>query len=87
MISITLMRPAFYAAFQAAMTEQNIKGGFKGAGLVPFDPESVVSKLDVQLQTPTPAEEEASQVNLGLQRPRGQLLRLNLSLNTLSDEL
>lgn len=30
------------------------------AGLVPFDPESVVSKLDVQLRTPTPVEEEAS---------------------------
>jgi hypothetical protein len=53
--------PAFYAAFQATMIEKNIKGGFKGAGLVPFDPESVVSKLDVQLRTPTPAEEEAGQ--------------------------
>jgi hypothetical protein len=47
---------AFYAAFQATMTEKNIKGGFRGAGLVPFDPESVVSKLNVQLRTPTPAE-------------------------------
>ncbi|OBS16264.1 hypothetical protein FPOA_27625 [Fusarium poae] len=60
-ISKTEFFPAFYAAFQATMTEKNIKGGFKGAGLVPFDPESVVSKLDVQLRTPTPAEEEASQ--------------------------
>jgi hypothetical protein len=31
------------------MTEKNIKGGFKGAGFIPFDPESVVSKLDVAL--------------------------------------
>jgi hypothetical protein len=53
--------PAFYAAFRATMTEKNIKGGFKGAGLIPFDPESVVSKLNVQLRTPTPAEEKASQ--------------------------
>ncbi|KAL9565161.1 hypothetical protein ACKAV7_010806 [Fusarium commune] len=60
-ISKTEFFPAFYAAFQATMTEKNIKGGFKGAGLVPFDPESVVSKLDVQLRTPTPAEEEAGQ--------------------------
>jgi hypothetical protein len=60
-ISKTEFFPAFYAAFQATMTEKNIKGGFKGAGLVPFDPESIVSKLDVQLQTPTPAEEEAGQ--------------------------
>ncbi|KAG6989045.1 Tigger transposable element-derived protein 1 [Fusarium oxysporum f. sp. conglutinans] len=60
-ISKTEFFPAFYAAFQATMTEKNIKGGFKGAGLVPFDPENVVSKLDVQLRTPTPAEEEAGQ--------------------------
>ncbi|KAM5529819.1 hypothetical protein BFJ63_vAg17750 [Fusarium oxysporum f. sp. narcissi] len=60
-ISKTEFFPAFYAAFQAAMTEQNIKGGFKGAGLVPFNPDYVVSKLDVQLQTPTPDEEEAQQ--------------------------
>ncbi|KAL2887392.1 hypothetical protein HOO65_050513 [Ceratocystis lukuohia] len=30
--------PAFYAAFQATMTEENIKASFKGAGLVPLDP-------------------------------------------------
>jgi hypothetical protein len=52
--------PAFYAAFQAAITECNIRAAFRGAGLVSLDPESVVSKLDVQLRTPTPVEEEAS---------------------------
>src|SRR6478736_5708502 len=51
--------PAFYAAFKATFTESNIRGGFRGAGLVPFDPENVISKLDVQLQTPTPPEEAA----------------------------
>jgi hypothetical protein len=39
--------PAFYAVFQATMIEKNIKAAFRGAGLVPLDPESVVSKLDV----------------------------------------
>ena len=28
----------FYTAFQAAMTKSNIQGGFRGVGLVPFDP-------------------------------------------------
>jgi hypothetical protein len=51
---------AFYAAHQAAITESNIKGGFRGAGLAPFDPENVISKLDVQLRTPTPPEEDTS---------------------------
>lgn len=40
------------------MTERNTKAAFRGAGLVPFDTESVVPKLDVQLQTPTPVEGE-----------------------------
>jgi hypothetical protein len=46
--------PAFQAAFEAVFTEQNIKGGFRGAGLVPFNPNAVISKLDVKLRTPTP---------------------------------
>ncbi|KAH3926875.1 hypothetical protein HBI56_102620 [Parastagonospora nodorum] len=32
----------------------NIQGGFQGAGLVPFDPERVISVLDVKLRTPSP---------------------------------
>ncbi|PNP76804.1 hypothetical protein FNYG_09820 [Fusarium nygamai] len=58
-VSKTEFFPAFYAAFQATMIEKNIKAAFRGAGLAPLDPESVVSKLDVQLRTPTPVEEEA----------------------------
>ncbi|KAJ3464857.1 hypothetical protein MRS44_009643 [Fusarium solani] len=58
-VSKTEFFPAFYTAHQATMTERNIRSAFRGAGLVPLDPESVVSKLDVQLRTPTPAEEVA----------------------------
>jgi hypothetical protein len=47
--------PAFRVAFEESLTESNIKGGFRGAGLVPFDPESVISALDLKLRTPTPA--------------------------------
>src|SRR6478735_6265262 len=57
-VSKTEFFPAFYAAFQATMTEENIKAAFRGARLVPLDLEHVVSKLDVQLRTPTPVEEE-----------------------------
>jgi hypothetical protein len=56
-ISKTEFFSAFYAAFQATFIESNIRGGFKGAGLAPFDPENVISKLDVQLRTPTPPDE------------------------------
>ena len=44
----------FRAAFFASITKRNIQGGFAGAGLMPYDPERVLSKLDVKLHTPTP---------------------------------
>jgi hypothetical protein len=46
-ISKTEFFLAFYAAFQLTMTKLNIKGGFRGAGLAPFNPEVVILKLDV----------------------------------------
>ena len=49
--------PAFFTAFKSAMTEQNIQGAFRGAGLVPFDPKCVLSRLDVRLRTPSPVQE------------------------------
>jgi hypothetical protein len=45
---------AFRAAFKATFTEKNIKAGFRGTGLVPYDPERVVSCLDLRLKTLTP---------------------------------
>ena len=39
------------------MNEANIRGGFRGAGLAPFDPECVLSGLDVKFRTPTPPVE------------------------------
>ena len=47
--------PAFKAAFNRAFTPTNICSAFRGAGLVPLQPDAVLSKLDVQLRTPTPA--------------------------------
>ena len=46
--------PAFKAAFYNSITKSNICGGFRGAGLMPFDPEAVLLKLDVRLRTPSP---------------------------------
>lgn len=45
---------AFKAAHFNTMTEENIQAGFRGAGLVPYDPQAVLLKLDVKLRTPTP---------------------------------
>jgi hypothetical protein len=45
---------AFREAFFTSITEKNIQGGFAGAGLMPYDPERVISKLDIRIRTPTP---------------------------------
>jgi hypothetical protein len=46
--------PAFKTASDAAFTSSNIKASFRGAGLHPYDPDAVISKLDIKLKTPTP---------------------------------
>ena len=48
--------PAFKATFTKVFTPENVRAGFRGAGLVPHNPEAVLSKLDVQLRTPTPPQ-------------------------------
>ena len=45
---------AFREAFFALITEKNIQGGFAGAGLIPYDLEGVISKLDVRIRTLIP---------------------------------
>jgi hypothetical protein len=51
---------AFRVAFSTSITKRNIQGGFTGAGLVPYDPERVLSKLDIKLRTPTPPTSQPS---------------------------
>jgi hypothetical protein len=55
-----ITKPEFFLAFKAAFhrtfTQENVLGGFRGSGLIPYDPQTVLSKLDVKLRTPTPPE-------------------------------
>lgn len=44
---------AFKAAYEQSITVQNGQAGFQGAGLVPYDPKAVISKLDINLQAVT----------------------------------
>jgi hypothetical protein len=45
---------AFYTARIEAMTLANIQSSFAATGLVPYNPERVLSKLTTQFKTPTP---------------------------------
>ncbi len=46
---------AFTAAYKESMIAENCQAGFLRAGLVPFDPQVVISKLGVKSRTPTPS--------------------------------
>jgi hypothetical protein len=45
---------AFKAVYPRSITVQNAQARFRGAGLIPFDPQAVILKLDIKLRTPTP---------------------------------
>lgn len=45
----------FYAAYKAFLTPENMAGGFKGVGIILFNPEIIINKLNIKVWTPTPA--------------------------------
>jgi hypothetical protein len=54
---------AFAAAYKESITAQNAQAEFCGAGLVPFNPQVVLSKLDVKLRTPDPSRPSTANSN------------------------
>jgi len=49
---------AYKKAYYKVFTKENIYSTFKGADLVPFNPEVVLLKLNIKLCTPTPPIQE-----------------------------
>src|SRR5450432_3216673 len=45
---------AYYNARKETMTQANISSSFAATGVLPYDPERVLAKLNTQLRTPTP---------------------------------
>jgi hypothetical protein len=43
---------AFLEAYNASITSKNIQAGFKATGIAPYDPESVIERLDLRPITP-----------------------------------
>lgn len=79
---------AFVAAYKESMTAQNAQAGFRGAGLVPFDPQVVLSKLDVKLRTPDPSRPSTANSNPWVSQtpsnPTEALSQTNLVRNRIS---
>jgi len=55
---------AFHTAHNNSITKSNVLGGFQGASLVPFDPQAVISKLNIKLRTPTPTGPPLPEANV-----------------------
>jgi hypothetical protein len=49
--------PAFKTAFKKAIIKDNIHAGFRATGLILFEPDIVLSQLNVKLRTPMPEQE------------------------------
>ena len=47
---------AFKAAHNKTMIINNVQASFRRASLIPYDPQTIISKLDIKLRTPTPTE-------------------------------
>jgi hypothetical protein len=52
---------AYSTARTEALTSNTVRSGFAATGLVPYDPERVLSKLNTQLRTPTPPPPAANE--------------------------
>jgi hypothetical protein len=76
--------PCFKAAFNAAITKDNILERFQGAGLVPYNPGAVILKLDIRLCTPLlpTSEDEPWQ----LQTP-SNILEFGLQSNLIQERI
>ena len=63
---------AFYKQVRMeALNTQNIRSGFKATGLVPYDPDKVLSRLHILMRTPTPPiTTEAVQSNWTSETPQ-----------------
>jgi hypothetical protein len=45
---------AFKTAYLQSITPEYAQAGFRRAGLIPYNPQVVLLKLDIKLRTPTP---------------------------------
>jgi hypothetical protein len=46
---------AFTVVYKELITAENTQAGFRGTGLMPFDPQVILLKLDIKLRTLTPS--------------------------------
>ena len=78
---------AFVEAFHASVTANNIQAGFRAAGLVPFNPESVVSRLDPKPITLSPPSSHLGTATSWVPKTPSNAKEATLSSSTLKRKI
>jgi DDE superfamily endonuclease len=80
---------AYYNAHIETMNQANIKSSFAATGVLPYDPERVLSKLNTQLRTPTPPPTSGPGLGLGPWVPKTphNIAELELQSKAIKDYL
>lgn len=71
---------AFPTARIEAFKSETIKNSFAATGLVPYNPDRVISKLNIRLHTPTPPHPEEAKAARGSQRPHQTMISFKSKL-------
>jgi hypothetical protein len=74
---------AYPSARIEAFKSETIKNSFAAAGLVPYNPDRVISKLDIRLRTPTPPSSQGSEWSLKTPSNHVQLQKQASSIKAL----
>jgi hypothetical protein len=78
---------AFVPAFYASITSENIKAGFQATGLVPFNPECVISRLDPKPKTPSPQNSRPNTAGTWTPKTPSTAYEASRSSNTLKRKI
>ena len=76
-----------FTPHQATMAEKNIEGGFRGAGLIPYDPERLISDLDVQFKIPTPSNSRPSSSHSWISRTPNNPIEASFQTNLIKSRI
>ncbi|KFY88377.1 hypothetical protein V500_06376 [Pseudogymnoascus sp. VKM F-4518 (FW-2643)] len=78
---------AFLEAFNASITEKNIQAGFKATGLIPYNPESVITRLDPKPITLSPPTSRSGTPNSWVTKTPQTAYEVNQQSTTIKNKI
>jgi hypothetical protein len=77
----------FLEAFNASITEKNIQVGFMATGLIPYDPESVIARLDLKPITLSPLVSRSGTPNSWVTKTPQTAYEVNQQSTTIKNKI